>query len=116
MRMVFMTLGPDGNAFQEKKKYEVSPTFSFQFCEGYICILDCIDDMLMYHSLDFVGVKMEGTPGTMVRAAMVIRRLNNMQDFFADTSTIRLTNETKNFEGRGEASKARIRRKRSFWT
>ena len=32
MRMVFMTLGPDGNAFQEKKKYEVSPTFSFQFC------------------------------------------------------------------------------------
>ena len=116
MRMVFMTLGPDGDAFQEKKKYEVSPTFSFQFCEGYICILDCIDDMLMYHSLDFVGVKTEGTPGTMVRAAMVIRRLNNVQDFFADTSTIRLTNETKNFEGRGEASKAQIRRKRSFWT
>ena len=90
MKMVFSCLSPDadGGAYQHKTMYKVCPSYSFQVGEGYICILDSIDDILMMHGLTFEGIQLKGNP-TLVRAALVIRWLENWQEFFTDTSTIR---------------------------
>ena len=116
MKMVFSCLSRRGGPYQKKNLYEVKPSFCFQFCQGYVCVLDCIDDILMMHGLSFVGVRVQGNQNRLVRAALVMRRLDNLQEFYAHTSTIRLNNETKRYEASGVAAREPIRRKRSAWT
>ena len=70
----------------------------------------------MMHGLSFVGVRVQGNQNRLVRAALVMRRLDNLQEFYAHTSTIRLNNETKRYEASGVAAREPIRRKRSAWT
>jgi hypothetical protein len=65
--------------------------------KGWICILDCIDDLLMLHSMKFEGVKECKTSGNrdeFVRVAMVIRLLRTKGQFYTDTSTLRLTGKS----------------------
>ena len=116
MRMIFRVLNVGGGAYQQKQMYEICPTFCFQFRQGYICILDPIDDIFMLHELKFEGVRSKGDTKTMVRSAMVMRWLENMQEFYADTSTIRLTDETLKFGNRGPASAEPIWIRRNAWT
>jgi hypothetical protein len=53
-----------------------------------VCILDSIDDLLMLHGLEFVGVKVDGDPNKLVSAAIVMRRLDNLQEFYSHDSTL----------------------------
>jgi hypothetical protein len=96
MRMIFSKLSARDGAYQEKSTYEIEPTFCFQFENGWICILDPIDDLLMMHSMTFEGIKesTEGNPNEFVRVAMVIRLLQTVREFYVDTSTMRLAGKT----------------------
>jgi len=92
MKMVFSRLSPGGGAYQEKSEYEVEPTFCFRFEKGWICILDCIDDLLMMHSMTFEDINVSGNPDECV--AMVIRLLDTVGQFYTDTATMRLSGES----------------------
>ena len=93
MKMCFKVMNSQGGAQQDTSTYEVEPTFCYEIKVEYIVVLDGISDILMLHKLTFVGLKLEGNPNTLVRAAMVIRQLSNMQQFYTDTSTLRLSKE-----------------------
>ena len=89
MEMSFYCLAADGGVSQQR--YRKSNQYSFKVGEGQICILFSIDDLLMKHGLSFpVDRKSTEEQKVMVRAALVIRWLDNWQEFYADTSTIRL--------------------------
>lgn len=66
----------------------------------------------MMHSLTFQGLKLEGEDTKLVRAALVMRRLTNVQEFYADTSTLRLPDEVCITTGETMRSKA----PRSVWS
>ena len=101
MRMIFRKLSARDGAYQEKSTYEFCPTFCFRFGKGWVCILDVIDDLLMLHGMDFVGLKEEGVnEDECVRVAMVIRLLSTVGEFYTDTSTMRLTGESLRFAGK----------------
>lgn len=72
-------LSPGGGAYQEKTEYVVEPTFCFRFERGWICILDCIDDLL-------------------------IRLSNTVAQFYSDTSKMRLTGESLKYRGKDKTS------------
>lgn len=116
MRMVFHCLNPKGGAYQGKKEYEVNPSFCFEFRQGYVCILDSIDDLLMLHGLEFVGVKVDGDPNKLVRAAIVMRRLDNLQEFYSHDSTLVFNEDTIKYKENGAAAQKPIRKRRSAWT
>jgi hypothetical protein len=97
MMMVFSKLSVKGGTYQVKDMYEVEPTFCFRFEKGWICILDCIDDLLMLHSMKFEGVKECKTSGNrdeFMRVALVIWLLRTKGQFYTDTSTLRLTGKS----------------------
>jgi mRNA-degrading endonuclease YafQ of YafQ-DinJ toxin-antitoxin module len=100
MYMVFSRLSAGGRAYQEKDEYVVEPTFCFRFEKGWICILDCIDDLLMMHSLTFEGIKESGNPDECVRVALVIRLLDTVGQFYCDTATMRLTGQSLKYAGK----------------
>lgn len=100
MYMMFSRLSAGGRADQEKEEYVVEPTFCFRFERGWICILDCIDDLLMMHSLTFEGIKESGNPDENVRVAMVIRLLGTVGQFYCDTATMRLTGQSLKYAGK----------------
>lgn len=112
MKMVFSCLNPraDGGAGQAKQYYTVCPSFTMKLSNGCICVLDVIDDLLMYHSLEFEGVLEEDNANKLVRVAMVIRRLGTMREFYADTSTIRLTGESLKYAGKTNCAPSQVRR------
>jgi hypothetical protein len=116
MKMVFKCLGKKGGPYQKKSMYEVNPTYCFQFRQGYICILDSIDDILMMHGLSFAGVRVKGDKNRLVRVALVMRRLDNLQEFYAHSSTIRLSEQTKVYKDSGVAAREPIKKRRSAWT
>ena len=97
MMMVFSKLSVKDGAYQVKDMYEVEPTFCFRFEKGWICILDCIDDLLMLHSMKFEGVeecKTSGNRDEFMHVAMVIWLLRTKGQFYTDTSTLRLTGKS----------------------
>jgi hypothetical protein len=102
MKMVFSKMSASGDACQPKPMYEVEPSFCFEFERGWVCILDCIDDLLMLHSMVFSNVKDEigDNRDASVRVAMVIRLLATVGEFFTDTSTMRLTKESLKYHGK----------------
>jgi hypothetical protein len=101
MKMVFSKMSASGDANQRKPMYEVEPSFCFKVERGWVCILDCIDDLLMLHSMVFshdtdeTGCDRDGS----VRVAMVIRLLSTVGEFYTDTSTMRLTGESLKYRG-----------------
>eukprot|EP00956_Cyclotella_meneghiniana_P038105 scaffold148870_cov37-Cyclotella_meneghiniana.AAC.1 len=86
------------------------PTFELRTCrgclgaspivyglgDGYLFVLDLIDDVLMLHGvvwedLELVGgVTAKDGVKCRNRVAFVMRRCEKMEDFYTDTSTIRL--------------------------
>jgi hypothetical protein len=94
MKMLFWRLSPGGGAYQKKEQYEEEPMFSFRFEKGWICILDCIDDLLMLHSVTFEDTDESENPDEGVRVAMVIRLLDTVGQFYTDTATMRLSGES----------------------
>ena len=57
--------------------------------------MDAVSDAIMMHSLTFQGLKLKEEDTKTVRAALVMRRLTNVQEFYADTSTLRLPNDVE---------------------
>ena len=96
---------------QDRKFYLRKPTLSFKFGVGYICILDCIDDMTMLHEMTFEGLILDGDEKKLVRVAMVIRTLDCVQEFYTDTSTLRLPDEMLKFESKkGKYEESKVQR------
>jgi hypothetical protein len=92
MRMVFSCRKLDSLG-RVKADYEIEPHFCFEFGAGYISILDVMDDCIMLHGLDYVYVKLKGDPNTLVRVAIVMRMLTNMQEFYTKNSRLRVVQE-----------------------
>lgn len=112
MRMCFKVMNSQGGSSQKSDDYEVEPTFTFELLGGYISILDGVSDAIMMHRLTFQGLKLEGDETKTVRAALVMRRLTNLQEFYADTSTLRVPKEAI-IKGRARVTS---RRPRSIWS
>ena len=112
MNMVFSCLNPSiDDVCQDRKFYQRKPTLSFKFGVGYICILDCIDDMIMLHEMTFEGLILDGDDKKLVRVAMVIRTLDCVQEFYTDTSTLRLPEDLLKFESaEGKYDNSKVRR------
>jgi hypothetical protein len=79
MLMCFKCLKPRLGPTQLSDMYEVQPTFTMECGPGSISILDNIDDTMMMHIMIFIGMKLRDDLNTLVRAACVIRRGENMQ-------------------------------------
>ena len=65
--------------------------FQFHCGDGWVTILDPIDDLLMCHDLVFLNQDDCDVEG--YRVAWVFRWLANAQDFFVDSSGLRRTGE-----------------------
>ena len=65
---------------QAKSNYVTFPSYQMRMKEGWITVMDPIDDLLMLHSVVFD--EDDGLPD-------VYRNLNVSNDFYVDTSTIR---------------------------
>jgi hypothetical protein len=75
---------------QLSEMYEIQPSFTKECGPGWISILDNIDDKMMMHKMQFIGLKAKDDLKTLVRAACVIQRGENVQEFYSDTSTLRV--------------------------
>ena len=98
MEMIFAYPNPEYEVTQDIKNYIRHPCFSFKLGDGYLCVLDPIDDLLMLHGvvwedLELVGVTAKDGVKCRNRVAFVMRRCESMKDFYTDTSTIRLDAE-----------------------
>jgi len=56
-----------------------------QYSNGFISILDDVDDMMMLHEVYF---EKKDEVGDAIRIAWIMRKLENRQDFYADSSTL----------------------------
>ena len=112
MKMCFKVMNSQRGSQQESDNYEVEPTFTFELMGGYISILDAVSDAIMMHSMTFQGLKLKGDSTETVRAALVMRRLTNVQEFYADTSTLRLPEDVAITTGETVKSKT----PRSIWS
>jgi hypothetical protein len=90
MTMTFKYPSPHEPITQGTNSYiSKSPVFSMEYGNGYLSVIDDVDDIMMLHDVKFsdTGVKqeeiMEG-----IRIAWVIRRLENRQLFYAESSTL----------------------------
>jgi hypothetical protein len=104
MKMVFSKMSASGNAGQPKQMYEVGPSFCFKLERGWVWILDCIDDLLMLHSMVFSNIKEDigDNQDECMLVAMVIRLLSTVGEFYTDTSTMRLTGESLKCGGKDD--------------
>eukprot|EP00956_Cyclotella_meneghiniana_P015465 scaffold23749_cov72-Cyclotella_meneghiniana.AAC.2 len=72
---------------QSRSDYITSPSYQIRMGDGWITVLDPMDDMLMLHTVVFDDDD-EGQPDG-YRIAYVYRNLHVKKDFYVDTSTIR---------------------------
>ena len=63
-----------------------------EFGNGYICILDDVDDMMMLHEVYF---EKKDEVNDAIRIAWIMRKLENCQNFYADSSTLVRTDAMK---------------------
>jgi hypothetical protein len=93
MKMIFKYPSLNGSATQEKKWYVTSPSFQMKMDDGWITVLDPVDDMLMLHSVEF-----EEDDGNEehFRIAWVYRYLKVVHDFYVDSCTIRRDKQMMN--------------------
>ena len=108
MSMVFACPNPLLPVDQETKKYIEHPCLSFQLGDGYLSILDAVDDIGFTHGsrwedCELHSIKSRTQDGEecvrevggdnddlRYRVAFVMRRCTTVRDFYTDTSTIRL--------------------------
>ena len=101
MKMWFAFPDPHYPVDQDTNKYVELEGFSISCGNGTLTIIDALDDLLMQHRLDFgegeVVVSEEGKTETDLRyrMAFVMRWLKNEEEFYTDTSTLRLTPSMK---------------------
>ena len=74
---------------QSRSDYVTSPSYQIRMGDGWITVLDPMDDMLMLHTVVFDDDDDEGQPADGYRIAYVYRNLHVKEDFYVDTSTIR---------------------------
>jgi hypothetical protein len=108
MRIRFKVPNVHKGPSQDVKGYIDVPCFSFQCRDGYLCVLDPLDDILMVHGVSFDDLVLEAVVCSdechnvdendctgAFRVAFVMRTLETMHEFYTDTSTIRLDREMK---------------------
>ena len=90
MTMTFSYPSPHEPITQGTNSYiSKSPVFSMEYGNGYLSVIDDVDDIMMLHDVKFsdTGVKqeefMEG-----IRIAWIMRRLENKQLFYVESSTL----------------------------
>ena len=106
MMMEFSFLDPTKELEQSRDEdYIVIPCYSFPCAEGYISVLDPMDDLLVCHGVRFVDLRLERVITSMEtiwedipeklrwRGVIMIRWLSNVQEFYTDTSTMKLDSE-----------------------
>ena len=101
MRLKFKYASLQREATQDTKYYTTSPSFQMVMGDGYITVIDPIDDMLMLHSVEWD----EDGDETDVRFAWVYRWLDATHDYFADTSKIRRTPDMMKLSAREVTNK-----------
>ena len=95
MEMIFSHPNPEDQVTQETKKYIRHPCFSFKLADGHLSVLDPIDDVLMLHGIRWEDLQLsgavmsDGVEDLRNRVAFVMRRCENMKDFYTDMSAIR---------------------------
>jgi hypothetical protein len=101
MNMCFKVLDPRLGPKQMTSSYKICPTFTFQCGPGWISILDVMDDVFMQHSLTFNGIETMD-PDMDVRVGLVMITGSNWQEYYTDTSTIRLPDHAARFISQGD--------------
>ena len=84
---------PDRDVTQNRKYYVTSPSFQMRMEDGWITILDAVDDMLMVHEVDWDD---DDGCETDVRFAWVYRWLGVTHDYYVQGCTVRRTREMMN--------------------
>ena len=95
MEMAFHYPTPHEHITQSRESYITCPSFTMEYGNGYISVLDDVDDVMMLHEVYFVG---ENNDAGAVRIAWVMRLLDNDQNFYASTSTLVADNADNNGE------------------
>jgi hypothetical protein len=89
MKFVFKYASIGKPITQARTHYVTSPSYQMKMEDGWITVMDPVDDMLMLHSVVFE--KDNGEPDD-YRIAWVYRNLKVEKDFYVETSTIRRDN------------------------
>ena len=89
MRLKLRYAGLDKDITQKTQHYVSSDSFQMVMGDGCITVLDPIDDMMMFHSVEWEG---EGDE-TDHREAWVLRWLGMTHDYFVNNCRIRRTKE-----------------------
>lgn len=93
MKMMFKYPTLDRHVSQDTKWYISSPSFQMKLDDGWILVLDPIDDVLMLHSVVFDD---NDDNEEHVRIAWVYHYLEVVHDSYMDTCTIRMDNAMMN--------------------
>lgn len=86
MSFVFKYTSLSNTVTQGRKEYVTSPSYKMRMEDGWIAVMDPIDDLLMLHSVIFE--EGDGNPDD-YRIAYVYRHLEVSRDYYVETSTIR---------------------------
>ena len=86
MTFVFKYANLSGEVTQARNDYVSSGSYKMRMEDGWITIMDPIDDLLMLHSVEFE--EGDGQPGD-YRIAYVYRNLEVSRDFYVETCMIR---------------------------
>eukprot|EP00956_Cyclotella_meneghiniana_P034374 scaffold104136_cov35-Cyclotella_meneghiniana.AAC.2 len=113
MSMVFACPNPMHNVDQDTRKYIEHKCLSFPLGDGYLSILDGVDDLCFQHNVRWDDCELHSIKTRIAdgeecvrevggdnddlryRVAFVMRRCTTIKDFYTDTSTIRLDDEMK---------------------
>jgi hypothetical protein len=95
MTMTLRYALPEREVTQQSKHYITSPSFQMRMEDGWITVLDPIDDMLMVHSVDWPddGDEASRDETADVRVAWVYRWLGVTHDYYVQGCTVRRTRE-----------------------
>ena len=91
MTMTLRYATPDRDVTQQSRHYITSPSFQMRMEDGWVTVLDPIDDMLMIHEVDWQDD--DEFDETDVRIAWVYRWLGVTHDYFLQGCTVRRTKE-----------------------
>lgn len=91
MKMRFWYSSKPDEVMGDKKYFTTSARFQFACGNGWLTVLDPIDDLLMCHDVVFLSEDEADVEG--YRVCWVFRWLRTPQDFFVDTSGLRRTKE-----------------------
>jgi hypothetical protein len=92
VKFIFKYPDSKKGVMQKTKYYVTSPSFQMKMGDGWITVIDRIDDMLMLHTLVFDND--EGREDE-YRIAWVYRYLGVVRDFYVSTCTVRRDAEMK---------------------